>query len=527
MKKVTKIDRIADTDIKKRKKRVAAYCRVSTDSAAQLESLEAQKSHYEKYILSREDWEFAGLYYDEGITGTKKDKRPELMRLMGDCAAKKIDLIITKSISRFSRNTADCLELVRTLLNLNVPIFFEKENLNTGSMESELLLAILSSMAEGESVSISDNNKWSVQQRFQNGSFKLSYLPYGYEWEGSRMVIHPEQAEIVKRIFTETLDGKGSEAIAAGLNADGIKPKRGERWNATTIRGMLGNEKYTGDVIFQKTFTDSQFNRHRNVGQRDRYMAAEHHEAIISREDFEAAAEIIAQRASEKGVVKGSRKYQNQYVFSGKIICGECGETFKRRLHSSVGSRYTAWCCTMHLENKEKCSMLFVRDDELKLAFVTMLNKLIFGQKLILRPYLKAIQENSGKGNLQRIVQLEKLLAQNTEQRETLTKLMAQGYIDQILYTRESNALLAQADGFRSEIEAINNSTAGDMSLVTEPERLLHFTERGSMLAEFDDLLFEKFTDSIRVDSRQQISFVLKCGLTFTEKLDKKRAGRT
>ena len=163
--------------------------------------------------------------------------------------------------------------------------------------------------------------------------------------------------------------------------------------------------------------------------------------------------------------------------------------------------------------------MLYVRDDDLKLAYVTMLNKLIFGHKLILRPYLKALQENSGHENVQRIKRLDEMFSQNTEQRELLTRLLAQGYIDQILYTRENNALLEQADGFRSEINAINNSTAGDMNLVTETEQLLRFTERGSMMTEFDDLRFEKFVDQIRVDSRQHISFVLKCGLTLSERI--------
>ena len=346
MKRVTKIDHTADASSKNRKLRVAAYCRVSTDSDAQLESLEAQRAHYEKYIMSRDDWEFAGLYYDEGITGTKKEKRPELMRLMADCAARNIDFVITKSISRFSRNTADCLELVRTLQNLGIPIYFEKENINTGAMESELFLAVLSSMAEGESSSIAENSKWSVVRRFQNGTFKLSTPPYGYEWNGEEMVVNPEQAQVVKRIFAETLSGKGSEAIAAGLNADGIPAQKGTHWSSTTIRGMLENEKYIGDAIFQKTFTDGQFNRHRNIGQKEQYLATDHHEAIISREDFEAAAALVAQRAAEKGAVKGSRKYQNRYCFSGKIICGECGGTFKRRIHTSTGGQYAAWCCT-------------------------------------------------------------------------------------------------------------------------------------------------------------------------------------
>lgn len=249
------------------------------------------------------------------------------------------------------------------------------------------------------------------------------------------------------------------------------------------------------------------------------YLATDHHEAIISREDFEAAAALVAQRAAEKGAVKGSRKYQNRYCFSSKIICGECGGTFKRRLHTSTGGKYAAWCCTTHIEDKTRCSMRFIRDDDLKVAFITMLNKLIFGHKFILRPYLKALQSTSGDEGLKRIQHLEQMLEQNTEQRETLTKLMAQGYIDQILFNQENNALLAQADGFRADIQAINSSMTGDTSKVMETEKLLHFAERGSMLAEFDDLLFTKFVDSVRVDSRQQVSFVLKCGLTFKERI--------
>ena len=333
MKKVTKIKAKQTPAAEKAKLRVAAYCRVSTDSDAQLESLEAQKQHYESYIACRDDWTFAGLYYDEGITGTKKDKRPELMRMIRDCEAGKIDYVITKSISRFSRNTTDCLEMVRKLLALNIPIYFEKENLNTGSMESELFLAILSSMAEGESVSISENSKWSIQKRFKNGTFKISYPPYGYDWDGEQMVVNPEQAENVRWIFDQVLAGRGTQDIAKDLNAKGICTKKGNRWTAHTVRTLIVNEKYTGDVIFQKTYTDSQFNRHVNYGERDQYALTDHHEAIVSREVFAAAGDVIRQHSKEKGIVKGCGKYLNRYCFSGKIICGECGDVFKRRTH--------------------------------------------------------------------------------------------------------------------------------------------------------------------------------------------------
>ncbi|RGD39769.1 recombinase family protein [Coprococcus sp. AM14-16] len=519
MKKVTKIDKIQPSKVAKKKLRVAAYCRVSTDSDAQLESLETQKTHYENYINSRDDWEFAGLYFDEGITGTRADKRPKLMRLIEDCKAKKVDFVITKSISRFSRNTTDCLDIVRTLLNLNIPVYFEKENINTGSMESELFLSILSGVAEGESTSISENNKWGIKKRFENGTYKLGYVPYGYRWENGEIIVDPEQAVIVKRIFSELLAGKGTDAIAKNLNTENVPTKKGGRWTSSSIRGILANEKYTGDCIFQKTYTDSNFNRHKNDGLLDQYYVADHHEAIISHEDFDAAAALIEQRANEKGIKRGSNKYQQRYAFSGKIICSECGDTFRRRIHTSTYVKYPAWVCNTHLTDTSKCTMLYLKDDDIKLAFATMINKLIYCHKLVLKPYLESLQANTSDKALLRIQQLETLLEQNAEQRETLHKLMAQGYIDQILFTQENNALLTQANDFRSDIEALNRSVTGDTSKVYETERLIHFCERGEMLLEYSEDLFELFVDHIEVYSRQSIGFVLHCGLTFKERI--------
>lgn len=517
MKKVTKISGGASKNNPHNLLRVAAYCRVSTDSEAQLESLEAQKSHYESYINGHDDWEFAGLYYDAGITGTKKDKRPELLRMISDCKAGKIDFIITKSISRFARNTTDCLEMVRTLLSIDIPIYFEEEGLNTGSMESELFLSILSSMAEGESASISENSKWSIQKRFQNGTFKISYPPYGYDWDGEQMVINQEQAEIVRQIFSGILSGKGSQVIADELNKAGIPTKKGGRWTATTIRGMIANEKYIGDCLFQKSYSDSQFNRHTNHGEKDQYMVLDHHEAIISREDFEAAGALIKQRGREKGIVKGSDKYQNRYAFSGKIICGECGDTFKRKIHTCTGYKYVAWCCNTHIYNKSVCSMKYVRDEDLKAAFVRMMNKLVFGHRLVLKPYIEALKSGSKDSALKRMQEIQTLLLENAERRETLTKLMAQGYIDQVLYNKENNDLLTQADNYREESNALSKNITGESAYVTAATQLLRFTEKGIMLDAFDKKIFEDTMACIRVLSRDEIAFELKCGLTLKE----------
>lgn len=212
-------------------------------------------------------------------------------------------------------------------------------------MESELFLSILSSMAEGESASISENSKWFIKRRFQNGTFKISYTPYGYDWDGKNMIINPAQAAIVKRIFADILSEKSTNAISDKLNAEKISSKKNTTWTSSTIRGILANEKYTDDVICQKTYTDENFNRHTNYVEVDQYMALDHHEAIISHTYFDASNALVSQRALEKGVKKGSDKYQKRYAFSGKIICGKCSDTIKRRIHTCTTYKYVAWAC--------------------------------------------------------------------------------------------------------------------------------------------------------------------------------------
>lgn len=518
MKRITKIEE--NTLLGKKKKlRVAAYCRVSTANDEQLVSLAAQKAHYETYIKSNDEWEFAGLYYDEGISGTKKEKRGGLLSMVAACERGTIDFVITKSISRFARNTADCLELVRKLLDLNIYIYFEKENLNTGSMESELMLSILSSLAESESVSISENEKWSIKRRFQNGTFIISYPPYGYANVEGEMVIIPEQAEIVKQIFADTLAGKSTHAIASELNECGVATKKGGRWTASTVNGMIGNEKYTGDVLYQKSYTDSSFNRHRNYGELDQYLVRDHHVAIISREDFEQANAVLKQRGREKGNGENTGRYQNRYSFSGKIHCAECGGKFKRRLHYKPSGQYVAWCCVNHIADKHSCSLKYITDDALKLAFATMMNKLVFGHQMILRPLLQSLRGLNDKERLLKIEKLETAIEKNMEQRQVLTNLMAGGYLEPALFNKESNALAAEADTLRQEKDSLIHSIGGDMVKVEELQRLIKLVSKGTMLTEFDDEVFLSFVERVIVQTRTEVLFELKCGLSLKERL--------
>ena len=518
MKKITKIG-ANEPLVQKKKLKVAAYCRVSTASDEQLISLEAQKAHYEKYIRSNDEWEYVGLYYDEGITGTKKDVRGGLLSMIADCEDGKIEFIITKSISRFARNTTDCLEMVRKLADLGVSIFFEKENINTGAMESELMLSILSSLAESESVSISENSKWSVQKRFQNGTFIISYPPYGYANENGMMVIVPEQAEVVKDIFAACLTGKSTHAIAKELNARGLKTKKNGKWGAGAVNAILTNEKYTGDAIFQKTYSDSSFNRHINHGERDRFLCKNHHEPIISHEEFDKVRAVLDQRAMEKGNGTDTYRYQNRYCFSGKIKCGECSGTFKRRQHYKPSGNYVAWTCATHLENKEECSMLYISDESIKLAFLTMMNKLVYGHGTILKPLLRALRGADDKDRLLRIQELELRIEGNTDRKQILTNLMATGVLEPAVFNKENHALLAEEQRLLAEKNKLMSFVGGDKTRMKELQKLMEFTSKGEMLTEFDDDSFIAFVESVTVESRAKIVFRLKCGLNLAERL--------
>lgn len=518
MKKVTKIIQNTPDFTERPKLRVAAYCRVSSDRDEQLVSLETQIKHYEAYIKANPAWEFAGVYYDEGITGTKKEKRPELLRMIADCEDRKIDFIVTKSISRFARNTIDCLELIRKLINLGVFVYFEKENLNTESMESELLLSILSRLAESESASIAENNKWSIEKRFQNGTFKTSCPPYGYDVVDGELIVNEAEAEIVRFIFAEILSGKGCGKIAEALNNRNIPTRRGGLWSATTIRGMVGNEKYTGDAILQKTYTDDSFNRHTNYGEKKQYLVKNNHDAIISHEVFEAAQVAIVQRAMEKGLEKRSGKSQNRYPFSGKIVCGNCGGTFKRRIHWS-GRHRIAWCCITHLEDKEKCSMKYIAESDFEYAFVTMMNKLIFGHKTVLMPLLESLRGINSNDSLTSIRELDKKLEENAEQRNILVGLMTKGYLEPAVYNRGNNELLQEAERIKRQKESLVRFINNDTQNLSEVGELLHFASRAAMLTGFDGDIFKSFVKRIIVYSRAEIGFELKCGITLKERL--------
>ncbi|MCM1271091.1 MAG: recombinase family protein [Ruminococcus flavefaciens] len=509
-----KIKKIEAQPVTVKKLRVAAYCRVSTENEDQKESLEAQREHYESWINLHDDWELAGIFYDFGLSGTNAEARDGLQALLYACRTGSVDYVLTKSISRFSRNTSDCLSLVRELLSYNIPIYFEKENLDTSTMESELLLSILSSMAQGESESISKNVKWAVKQKMETGTFSFSYVPYGYKKnENGNMVIDPVESEIVREIFTLALNGMGTYKIAQLLDRRKIPTRKGGKWSGSTVKGILVNEKYYGAAAFQKTYTDSNFHRHNNHGEVDSFVAEDHHEAIISKELFDRVQVMIQKHLDEHGIVKDIGKYHNKYPFSGIIICGECGNKFKRQTQSSG----IAWSCTTHLYDKNACSMLFIKDEAIKAAFVTMMNKLIFGCKQVLVPYYEALRLADTDESLQGILDLKNELQHNSDRKNDLRKLRVKGFLDAAMYNQELRRIEMENEEIRTKMRCLDRT--GENGNIKETKKLLHFAETAEMLTEFSDELFTEFVDSIYVYTRTCIGFHLRCGLTLKEEV--------
>ena len=518
MKRITRIESAKTLTIPK-KKRVVAYARVSTSAEDQLLSLEVQKKHYEGFIKSNSDWDYAGLYYDEGVSGTKAKNRTGIQNLLQDSEDGKIDMIITKSISRFARNATECLEMVRRLVELGVVVVFEKENIDTSKMENEFLLTVLSSMAETESRSLSQNCKWAAKKRFENGTFIIGYPPYGYKNVNGEMVVVEEEAEVVRRIFKEALNGSGMSLIAKGLQKDGIATRRRSKWNSSTINDMLRNEKYTGDSCFQKTFTDDDFTRHSNHGEENMYLIQNHHEPIVSHEDFNKVQGILSQRGLEKGNNAEEGKYQERYAFSGKIKCGECGSTFKRRKHYLPSGNYIAWSCSSHIEDRKTCKMLYVTDRALKNAFITLMEKLADTRKTLLKPFIDDLKCINDKGLLKRVETIGENLERNLEQQRNLINLMTAGILEPAVFTKENNQLVAEAEMLKTEKNQIASGVNNHLKQATEAENLMRFISR-DVKEEFDENAFREFIEGIVIVTRTVALFRFKCGLELEERLE-------
>ena len=331
-----------------KKKRVAAYCRVSSGKDAMLHSLSAQVSYYSDYIQNN-GWEYAGVYADEAITGTK-DKRDGFQKLLTECRNGNVDMVITKSISRFARNTVTLLKAVRELKELGVDVYFEEQNIHTASADGELMLTILASYAQEESLSVSENMKWRIKKNFEDGK-PWSGFVLGYRCENGQYVVVPEEAEVVRLIYREYLEGLGATAIMKGLNDDGIRTRTGKPWRMGGVLKVLKNNNYTGNLILQKTYSENHLTKRKmiNCGEQPQYHAEGAHEAIINLETWKAVQEEIERRAEYYAPTKKAASYP----FTGLIVCGTCGKHYRRKTTASG----VIWVCTTYnTHGKKACA---------------------------------------------------------------------------------------------------------------------------------------------------------------------------
>ncbi len=334
-----KIEQVRFAESAPKKKRVAAYARVSSGKDAMLHSLSAQVSYYSDYIQNN-GWEYAGVYADEAITGTK-DKRDGFQKLLAECRNGNVDMVITKSISRFARNTVTLLSTVRELKELGVDVYFEEQNIHTASADGELMLTILASYAQEESLSVSENMKWRIKKNFEDGK-PWSGFVLGYRCENGQYVIVPEEAEVVRRIYREYLDGLGATAIMKGLNEDGIRTRTGKPWRIGGILKVLKNYNYTGNLLLQKTYSENHLTKRKmvNCGEQPQYHVEGAHEAIIDLATWEAVQEEINRRAE----CYSPTKKATSYPFTGLIECSVCGKHYRRKTTASG----VIWVCTTY-----------------------------------------------------------------------------------------------------------------------------------------------------------------------------------
>ena len=426
--------------------RVCAYCRVSTGDEEQINSYESQKKYYDEKINSNSLWVFAGIYADEAITGTLDYKRNDFMRMITDAMEGKFDVIITKSISRFARNTLDTLKYVRRLKERNIAVIFEKENINTLEMSGEFLLTILSSIAQQESESISGNVKLGLKMKKERGEivgFKHC-LGYDYDNDSHEIKIQQDEAEIVRHIFNRYCEGAGSTIIARELTEAGyVPPKGGEKWADSTIRGIIKNEKYKGDVLQGKTFTIDPITHKRmiNKGEEDKYYIENNHEAIVSAEVYEKAQSILEKRsgAIETGRRKGN--YSRKYTFSSRVFCGFCGSVFVRRnLYNNTNHETKVWQCMSYVKNGKKfCpETKAIRENVIENCFVEAYELLCQDNKEVINNFLNRIDGFLRENNTKSMLQKLEIKKQGIKDKiNSLINLMIDGTIDKETFNKK------------------------------------------------------------------------------------------
>lgn len=495
--------------------RLAAYCRVSSDSADQLHSFAAQIRYYSEYTKKHPEYELVDIYADEGLTGTEMKKRDELNRLIRDCKKGLIDRIIVKSVSRFARNTEELLVTLRMLTEIGVSVYFEEQGIDTDKLNMEMIVTFPGMAAQQESVNISGNMRWSYQKRMQSGEFNCTCPAYGFDLVNGQMVINETEAIVIRRIFSLYLQGFGMQAIANMLNEDGVPRRYGHtHWYSGTIKYVLTNERYMGDALLQKKFTTETlpFRKIRNKGQLPKYYVENSNPPIVSRETYEAVQELMRSRQT-------SERKVNTYPLSTKLRCPQCGRSFRR-----INTRGTAyWTCSGRSSGATACDNRRVREDMVYEAFTGMVFKLKANQADLLGTLIRQIEamQNRTSRNQERIKQIDKEIADLGAKNLVVTRLHTSGVLDAADYAKQTSEIGNRITDLRIERRKKLTEDEDDILLDTLKE-LNGILEEYEPTAEFDSDLFEQIVQSVTVNDNTQITFHLLGDIQLTEKINEK-----
>lgn len=524
---VNRINRKTSKEIERL--RVAVYCRVSTDSEEQLTSYNSQVAHYKAMVESSTNWELVDIYADEGISGTQAERRAEFQRMINDSVDGRIDLVITKSISRFARNTLDTLKYVRLLKEHNVAILFEKENINTMTMNGEMLLSILSSLAQQESESISSNVKMGLKMKMKRGELIgfSGCLGYDYNPISKTISINEEEAQIVRYIFKRYVEGAGAFVIAKELTLLNYKTKKGNvKWNESAVRGIIKNEKYKGDLLLGKTFTVDPLTHRRlgNMGEEEKYYISSNHEAIISEELFDEAQRILHIRSSKHNNKGRTDKYSKKYAFSSIIKCGFCGNTAIRRTWhcKSIHEKYVWSCMTSIKEGKKHCPDSKGIDEKyIEQAFIDSFNMLCNKNRDVIEEFLLEMEETLS--NLDVAKELKRINKEIDSLEKRLGKLVdmrVDEMIDKETYESKYSDITDKLGKLRDERLELQISMDHSNDMRKKMRAFREVYEKNEPIKEFDRFVFESVIEEVilgKTDENGQkkpyfITFVFKTG---------------
>lgn len=516
--------------------RVAPYCRVSTDSEEQKLSYNSQVMYYKEMVESNPKWEMVDIYADEGISGTQTNKRMEFQRMINDAVDGKIDMIITKSISRFARNTLDTLKYVRLLKEKNIAIFFEKEKINTLTMNGEMLLVILSSLAQQESESISANVKMGLKMKMKRGEL-VGYngcLGYDYNKEDKSISVNEEESEIVRYMFKRYIEGAGCFVIAKELTKLGYKTRRGSaKWHESTIRGIIKNEKYKGDLLLGKTFTVDPITHRRlhNFGEEEKYYIEDHHEPIISAEMFDKAQEILKRRSSRYNNKGRNEKYSRKHAFSSLCKCSFCGGTLiRRKWHSGTNHEKYTWQCGTSIKNGRKACAYSKAIDEkmLKAAFVQGYNRLSLNNRDMISEFLDNIECALDVPKYQNeLSTIKREIYKLEEKGRKLVELRINEKIDLAVYEKKYDAINVKLKELNETKVEIQLTLDGEQSISNRIKNFRNTFNTNEKMDEFDRELFDSLVEKVVVGKEDlegnplpySVCFILKTGLKFDEEI--------